>query len=427
MASSLPQTYIFVGKGLFALSPPSTTTNSKGETRMAINLVNLKGKSNRDLYELRNKLHAEAKSHFAANQENWTKEVSEKHDELMSDIGAIGNFIQARDGKMNRLASGLLGAGSKVGENLTLFGRGDSVAEAYGQSEVGLGEIIRAKVLGLNTYAALGEVDPTKGGSSVPTQVAAGVIDLARAKSVLSRAGMQFGVMNSAELRMPKLTTDPTFEVKAENEEFDEDTTMAFGALVFYPLLIGSFVTMSRELAEDAIGFQSVIENALADAFAIQLDRFPLLGASGDQVRVGMLDDTDIGETGSTGSLTWAKIAAEATTIRGLNHEPTAVLLHPTKRDPVLDSVTGGSGEYLGVPPSLANVQMLDSTSITAAKGLVGDFTKLMLVVRGGPLIESTTVGGNSFKKHQVSVKLTWRGDFGITHPNAFRRLAGIS
>lgn len=31
-------------------------------------------------------------------------------------------------------------------------------------------------------------------------------------------------------------------------------------------------------------------------------------------------------------------------------------------------------------------------------------------MVRGGPIIESTTVGGSAFKKHQIAIKIAWRG-----------------
>jgi len=400
--------------------------------------------TNKQLSEIRNKLRLAVNSVVESNSGDptWNRNTDYAYCNLMSQIEDVDTKLAARK-RMENLESSSTGIGyddpmvipSKhpkkakpvaSDDGLTMFRQGESVVDAFGSSEFGLGETIRRKVLGLKEHAALGESTGEAGGYTVTTQTAASVIDLARAKSVLTRAGMQFGVMNSSELRMPKLTSDPTFQVKAENVEFNE-ASMEFGALVFYPVLIGSFITISRELVEDSTNFQGVVEDALASAFAVQLDGFPLAGATGDRVRVGLLDDTAIGETGSTGTLTWAKIAAEATTIRSANHEPNAVLLHPSKRDVVLDTLAVDSGVWLGPPPSLAGVQMFDSTTITSTKGLVGDFSKLILVVRGGPLIESTSVGGSSFKAHQVHVKVWFRGDFGETHPAAFRRLAGIT
>ena len=412
------------------------------------------GKNSKQLHEDRNSMRQQIKSYLASENDK-TSQNDLKYSEMMADLEAIDqvlakrnslpsddglrqssnefpvsrNHIDHPDHPSNR--GGSTGAaGTKVDDSLTVFSRGQSVAATFGQSKYGLADVIRDRVLGRPSqdYAGLGEALPTAGGYAVSVQTAASVLDLARAKSVLLRAGCQLGVMSTNELRMPRLTADAAFQTKVENEAFNEDTQMAFGAIVFRPILIGTLVTMSRELAEDAAGFQEQIEQALANALAVQLDRFPLHGApSGGTYHVGMLEDPAIGETAATGALTFSKVAAEATTIRGLNHEPNAVLLHPTKRDPLLDSVTSGSGEYLGVPPSLANVAMLDSTSITATKGLVGDFTKMILMVRGGPLIESSTVAGDAFKKHQIAIKLYWRGDYGLLYPNAFRRLAGIS
>jgi len=411
------------------------------------------GKSSKQLHEDRQSMRQMVKSYLASEHDK-TSQNDQKYSEMMADIEAIDTTLAKRnsplpddglrqssnefplsrrhidhpDHESNRGGSNGVG-GTKVDDSLTVFSRGQSVAATFGQSKYGLADVIRDRVLGRPSQdlAALGEANPTQGGYAVSVQTAASVLDLARSKSVLLRAGCQLGVMTTNELRMPRLTSDAAFQTKVENEAFNEDTQMAFGAIVFRPILIGTLVTMSRELAEDAAGFQEQIEQALANALAVQLDQFPLLGTTTDRFHVGMLSDTAIGETAATGSLTFAKVAAEATTIRGLNHEPNAVLLNPGKRDPLLDSVTSGSGEYLGVPPSLANVAMLDSTSITATKGLVGDFTKMILMVRGGPLIESSTVAGDAFKKHQIAIKLYWRGDYGLLYPNAFRRLAGIS
>lgn len=398
--------------------------------------------SNKELRERRIQLRNAADAIVAqnSNDSSWNRNLDYGYCGIMQQIEAIDSKLATRDsiqgGPLRSMDDPMEapsrqptkkpeGAkGRQVSDSTYLFQRGESVAATLTQSDISLGDVVRATILG--DRASLGH-DENGGGYTVSTQVAAGVLDLARSKSVLSRAGMQMATMTSSELRMPRLLADPVFEIKAENQAFDEDTTMEFGALVFHPVLIGTFITMSRELAEDSSNFERIVEEALANSFAVTMDRFPLLGASGGGTRVGLLDDPAIGETGSTGSLTWAKIAAEATTIRGLNHEPGTVLLHPAKRDVVLDTTATGSGEWLGPPPSLANVQVLDSTSITSTKGLVGDFTKLILAVRSGPIIESTQVGGDSFKKHQLHLKLAWRADFGLTHPAAFRRLAGIS
>ena len=41
-------------------------------------------------------------------------------------------------------------------------------------------------------------------------------------------------------------------------------------------------------------------------------------------------------------------------------------------------------------------------------------------------MIEVTTTGGDSFAKHQVRIKVTWRGDFAAMNPTAFCSLTDI-
>lgn len=401
--------------------------------------VVITGKTKKELLELRSKITAQAKQYIAENESSWNWKNDDAHAKMVKDIGmiteALEKYEQFQGGKIttsmlgdpmespSRSKSRSFGEGTD--ERVTILNSSESFVSKFGTSDVSLADVIRAKVLGES--ASLNSNIGEDGGFLKQVQMSSEVIDLARSKSVLVRAGMQMAEMSQSELRMPKVTGDPTFEVKVENDDFTEDETLKFGAIAFYPVLIGTFISMSREIAEDSANFTNVVNDAIAASFAVQIDRFPLLGMASQRAQIGLLDDPTIPETPSTGTLTFGKLAAGATAIRTANHEPRSILLHPSRRDAVLDSVASGSGEYLGVPPSLEGVQMLDTTSIPIDKCLIGDFRKLILAVRGGPAVEATTLGGKAFKAHQIHIKLYWRGSFGVTHPEAFRRLAGIS
>ena len=403
-------------------------------------------KTNKQLLEERSSLRQSADRLAASQDSSWNRNLDVGYCSIMRSIEEIDSKLATRDkiqggrvmadDPMERPGQPRSSNNQARSENGVVFLRRDQLAADAFSSPVanGLGEFVRAMMLGPNAHgiapevsAALSGGSGTAGGYTVPTELAAGVLDMARAKSVLARAGASTAIMTSSEMTMAKLTSDPTMQVKIENAEFDE-SDLTFGALKFYPLLIGTVVTMSRELAEDSVGFAATVEETLSRALAVQLDKMPIQGApSGGATRIGLIDDADIGEDASIGTLAWSDITSAATTIRGNDHEPNAVIIHPTRRDPLLNTTASGSGEYLGLPPSLANVAMLDTTNITTTDVLVGDFTKLLWALRSGPLIESTTVAGNTFKKHQLQIKITWRGDYGVLYANAFRRLTGIS
>ena len=110
--------------------------------------------------------------------------------------------------------------------------------------------------------------------------------------------------MSSDRLTLARVATDPTFEVKTENAAFT-GSTIAFDALGFTANTVGTLITASRELAEDAPNFGTMIEQTLARAFAAKLDNIAVNGVSSSHLD-GILDwDTasGISETGSVARL----------------------------------------------------------------------------------------------------------------------------
>lgn len=291
-----------------------------------------------------------------------------------------------------------------------------------------LGDVVRAMVAPASKYVVadiMGSMGRDSGaGFIVPTRLSEMVSDLARASSVLSAAGMAI-LPISGDTTIAKLIEDPEFEIKSENELF-ADAEMDFGAVRLVPSLIGCFISASRELAEDAPNFSTLVQSTIANALAVQIDKAGIQGMGPPSV-VGLLQNPVIGETGTFGSMTWAKLSAEATTIRNANYEPTAAILNPTTRDGLLLSTASGSGEWLSSPPTLSNVQVLATTNVPAGSGVIGDFRQMILGLRQDPIIEMTTTDGETFRRHQVGIKITFRGDFAILRETAFRRMVGIS
>jgi HK97 family phage major capsid protein len=408
-------------------------------------------KSLKELFEERNAIVAKAEQYEAAHRDHWGPTQHVEMDAMVAKAKGLTKEIQSRQSALDEAArsgnytpvEGGQGPGfidfrnsSGVGRNsggVTFLGKSDSAVRALGGVANGLGDFIRSMVLGNasgaspQVQAALSGGAGASGGYAVPTELASGVLDLARSKSVLTQAGMGMAVMNHSEMSMIRLTSDPEFQVKAENA-LAEESTLTIGAQVFRPFLVMTYLTLSRELVEDSVGFSPIVEDILSRSLAAQLDRIPLRGTpAGASSRAGMVDDPAITEVASVGSMTWQKLSNAATSIRSDNHEPGACIMNPVTRDGLLTSTASGSGEWLSAPPSLANVQMLDTTALEASTALIGDFTKAVWAFRSGPVIESTTTGGDTFRRHQNAIKITWRGDFGLTYPKAIRRLTGIS
>ncbi|XZE45164.1 phage major capsid protein [Pirellulaceae bacterium SH467] len=294
-----------------------------------------------------------------------------------------------------------------------------------------VGELVQAACSGLKSWHS-DEVRNTmstgsnpNGGYLLTPAMWAGLVDLARSKARMIEAGCSTVVMPTKELLIAAVASDPEFVEKAENEKFP-GTEVTLRQISLSAKTIGNYVTMSRELAADASNAAELIADVLARSLAVAIDQRALAG-NGSANFDGLLNRSDIANSGTTsvGAIEWADLHTAATAVRVRNHEPTAAILNPEIYGDLV--TTFGVDTWTDAPPSLQGVSMLPTTSCELAKALVGDFRYAIFGVRQQPLLEISFEAGETFERHQVRLKLTWRGDFQVTDVNAFHRLEGIT
>lgn len=416
-----------------------------------------KGMNTKQLMEHRHDLKMRYKDYCKDNPEDWTASERRTSDVMLEGIADLTLEIERRQkGNLNNITS------SKTGQRLFddpmehpgskkylgvddrpngyfVLDRSEKLTDKVECSNIPhpCGEAIRFLVCGLNSQFSIPEVkaDLVESGTSgylLPETYTAGIIDLARAQSVLIGAGVQTVVMNGPEVKFAKVTADPTFKVYQELQEISKSDP-TFGALIFTARKIATMILVSRELAADSPNFGALIEATMFKALAVALDNIGLNGAEvalgGDNSYqiTGLNVDADVAETGSIGALSWSELSAAATAIRARNHEPNAAILNTSIRDGLMLSADS-TGQWILPPSTLQGVGMLATTNQPTAKGIVGQFNEAAWAIRQRPEIEVTTTGGDkTFEKHGVLVKITWIGDFGLLRPAAFQRLAGIS
>jgi HK97 family phage major capsid protein len=314
-----------------------------------------------------------------------------------------------------------------------VLARGESFAKKFNaKPAVSLGDMIRCAITGRGTSAvkaALGEDQNASGGFLVPIETGRQLIDLARAKSVLVQAGAATVEMESDRLTIARVKTDPTMEVKEENQAFTA-TDFTFEAVGFTAHTIGCLIYASRELAADAPNFSVQVESVITAALGAELDRLGLVG-SGSQEPLGIANYPRVGTTGSIGAIAWEDVHTAATGVRAANGEPNAWVAHPTIAGD-LEILTSGDGTnsaklWLGPPPGVAELAKFTTTNVTTANLIVGDFSKMLIGLRQRPMVEFSPVAGDAFAKHQIAIKVTWRGDFGLSQPTHFHVLSGIT
>ena len=316
------------------------------------------------------------------------------------------------------------------GSPVRVVARGEKFAR-HANSGIGAGDIIRAKISGnermLRELRNLqsGDVD-SAGGFMIPHTVAGQVIDLARANSALVAAGVPFVEMTSDQMTMARVSSDPTFATKTAGNALSE-SSVGFDAVGFTARTIGCYIRLSRELVQDAPNASELIEQTMARALAAELDRQGING-DGSAEEYGLLVYTGISETTSVGAIAWEDVHTAATGVRAANCEPSAYIVHPEIGGDLDILTASGSGNWLGNPPSLNTVPRLTSTNCPTSGAVVGDFVRgCAFAIRASATVETTAVGGDAFKYHELWLKITWRGCFRVLQPGCFHRLLGIT
>lgn len=323
------------------------------------------------------------------------------------------------------------------GRRFAILNQGDRVTDIHRPvCENQFGHFVLAKLFGPTNSTpaeirnALSESDNISGGFTVPNPLSSQIIELARNQSVVLRAGAQTVLMESESLSVPKLETDPTIAVKGENTAFTP-TDITFGQRELNAYLAGCVVELSRELAEDSTSLTAqFLESTLASAMAAQVDKWAIQG-TGSAQPLGLINMPGIDETGSVGAIDHSDMNAAVVEVLKANHRPNAAIMNPEIYGDLM-SIEGGDGanstrHWLGSSPLMEGVSMFPSNNCPTANIIVGDMSKLLWGVRTGAMVETTTSGGDAFKKHQLLVKITSRFDFVAADETAFHRLAGVT
>ena len=185
-------------------------------------------------------------------------------------------------------------------------------------------------------------------------------------------------------MTIARVNSDPTIEVKAENNAFTS-RDITFDAVGLTAYTIGTMVTASRELAEDALNFVEIIEDVIANAFAVAVDNYAVNG-NGSQQPLGLLNQSGIGSTGSVGAIAWEDLNTAVTTIWSNNGEPNAYIVSPTIAGDLALIASGDAPNsakmWLGPPATVEPLMQLVTSNIDDSNILVGDFTEAIIGLR---------------------------------------------
>ena len=319
----------------------------------------------------------------------------------------------------------------RTGKEIRVLRRDQKFADLHrDQPEpLSLGRAIRAMIIGdwsgaeAEQRAMSTSANPTAG-FMIPNPLAANVIDLARNASVLIQAGAQTVVMEASTLDIARVATDATIEVHQENVALTE-RDVVFDRVTLTAFTLATEVVLSRELAADAPNIVQIIEQTIAAKLAQRIDFYGIQG-DGNQAPTGLINQSGVNTT-SVGTLDYTFLLTALKEVEIDNYHPNAIVLSPTSWTILrVLLVASEANHYAVAPPAIAALTPFSTNNIPDTAGVIGNFTKYIVGLRQAPVIELTTEGGDAWSKHQVRVKISWRGDFALANPTAFTVLDSI-
>jgi len=326
------------------------------------------------------------------------------------------------------------------------------IHKAYGPKEklstgedFSVGKIIRAKILGdfsdlndVETKAA-GEGIGALGGWLVPTAVSAKVIDMARNLATVIQAGAYTLPMPTPEMRLVKITGDPTAYWVAEHGEITEsDWTLE--PINLKSMTCGVLVRSSLELLEDAKNAGTALESAMAKALALEMDRVALLGTGTDEPRgLDNADDVNLISMGANGAAVtdYDEFSEAVEDVADANGKANAVIMAPRTFFQLDRLKEGTTNAPLPAPQSYVDLNKFYTNQIgitdtqgsasDGSKVFVGDFKNILYGVRKTLEIEFTRQGGTlTFAKCEALIRCRMRLDVAILREDHFTKIYGL-
>lgn len=350
------------------------------------------------------------------------------------------------------------------GNEVRVYSREDRVSQGPSRDYGGatLGGVVRAMITGPRNDGerrALAEGSSGAGGVTVPTPLAREFIDMLRARTVCIAAGARTVPMDSATLKLARVTGDVPAGWRSENAAVATgDPT--FDAVTLTAQSLAGTVTVSRELLQDSVNIDAILAQEFAKKLAVVLDAACLVGSGSAPTPRGLASITGVTQVSmGTNGAALTNYSPLLDLRRDLDianaNPPTAWLMHPrTARVLAGLTDTGGqplrpptwlydSGVFSGTLPNHFNseyapkaplvtwttttgipITQTQGSASNASSVYAGDFTQMLIGVREEFHLE--VVPQLYAANGQVAIIAHMRADMAVTNAAQFGRLIGI-
>lgn len=323
----------------------------------------------------------------------------------------------------------------RVGE-LRSYGIGDDLRHGARAEGATVAQIVRAMATG--DHRALEGYSLMSSGASgaVPEYETLGIVEQAMQESVIFSAGARVIPMSAPSVRVARITSTPTVELKpeADNRDLtDQGFTFEPAQMDAYSAFL--YTTSTLEALEDVVNLEETIVNVFARQLALAWDKYGLGGAGNDDpLGVGMMFPADgAGEVNASGATIagYGPFIKAVGLVRAAHHAPSAVVLDvPTWTSLAMLTATDEQPlvppkAYQGLAEYVSDFMPLTTAPVTSS-AVVGDFSRLIVGVRTSLQIEFDRLGAG-FKSGKVAIRGYMRWGSFVDDPTAFAVVRGIT
>jgi HK97 family phage major capsid protein len=288
----------------------------------------------------------------------------------------------------------------------------------------------------------------TGGGYILSPSLSGMLIDLARANAVAFKAGCQTYPMESGEVNIARVATDPTAYWRAETVAVTSSAPV-FSRVTLRAKTLACIVPVSIELLEDAANASSIIEDTIARSMGAALDLAILEGNGAGSQPIGVRNTSGINTCTSVGTPTdWAEASAAIGKILVANYNgdlsELSWIMDPVLAETYDNLKEGTTNAPLEPTPWVRQVKRFITTTMPTTEGagaehsmLLGHFPSCLVgmrtnginirILESGSATDSASVTWNAADQLMKLVVAYLRADVALLQPSWFTVLEDVT
>ncbi|WP_242225356.1 phage major capsid protein [Bacillus cereus group sp. BfR-BA-01380] len=393
-------------------------------------------------FELRKELRSDNASADLKEIEKELDEISEKEEKLVRErrsleADAINNGTGGRTISSINFSTGSIANDETFEDGHKILTRSQSLSDMYPNSDkLSLGKYLRGAITGdwLNAQKEQNEFRSLSTATSsvlIPQVLSSQVIDTARNQSILFQSGVPMLPMESNNVTISKVKTDPQFSFKAEGADSSE-SVMEFEPVTLKSKTVYGLVSVTLEALQSSANLESVVRNAMAESIARTIDKACLFGNKADEPK-GVLNYADINEEAAGTSKGYSPFVKAIGKIRRANGDPTAWALN-ANTDEDLNLLVDSNGNPLIIPQVVENLNRMVSNQLPNNGGagsnestaMIFDPNSLLIGMQSPIMVEVSREALDAWKKGLVYLRVYAMIDIAVLRPKHITKITGL-